>query len=576
MTGTTPGGAEGNLEGLRHPSLSTESPYVAPEVSGREPEPYFAGYASRMSVAVGDELGFHVASRSGAECHVDLYRVVGCADAAFTPALELVTRIGPADVARYPSTSDPARLGPGDADSAGCRWPRSTCLARVPENWRSGLYLAQFTGAPEPTGRAARRLGEDALFIVRPRDGEARAELLVQVSVATWAAYHIWRNRSLYMGRTADGKRVDELRAFTASLERPGVGLGLPNETVLTPAPPKASYTFAAIDWLERRGISYDLCAGLDLERDVMALDSYSVLLTVGHDEYWTDGQCRTVQGFRGGGGHTVFLGGNLAYWRIRASIERGEVECYKRASPATADAGFDAEPLDPRYPADRAGPTTERCFAPDGRSTIDLTGVYNEVVVPGSGRSPDEILNGGAMWWWEELGGPSRPPTGFEIVSSGHWIFRGTGVADGDVIGAGNRLVGHEADGLDVEWNRRPRLTFRDGALPGTELLAIADCRDWGEIDYTTTPARRVPGRRASAAAIGGAVTLICHAAPDAGMLVTAPTTEWVFSLVPAIDYPAYRDLQPRVKPALDVTDQITMNVVTHLLSIGRRAVAS
>lgn len=61
----------------------------------------------------------------------------------------------------------------------------------------------------------------------------------------------------------------------------------------------------------------------------------------------------------------------------------------------------------------------------------------------------PENTLTGvsyrnGGGWWKGE-----REPLGFTVQHAGHWIFDGTGLRDGDVFGAAERLVGYECDGV-------------------------------------------------------------------------------------------------------------------------------
>jgi hypothetical protein len=559
----------GGLTGdLCHPSLSAEHRYLAFPATGREAVPYFAGYMSSISVAHGEPLSAHVATRSRQDCFIDLYRVVGVEDARLVPKLSLVVRLGPYEPHRLPPSHGGRRLSSGDADAAGCEWPRAELLPAVPDDWRSGIYLAQFTSADTPQGRASARAGGDALFIVRNGGGRGAAPLLYQVGVATWAAYHMWHNRSLYMGRTAEGERWDELRNSTASLRRPALGLTLPNETILSPAPPKAAYAFALVEWLEREGLEVDFCSGLDIGAGRVELERYRAVLTVGHDEYWTADQHEALQRYRASGGHTVFLGGNLAYWQVRAAPDLASIECYKNShDPADNERGDGGELLDPRLTAvPAAGPplTGEAWRVRDG-STTPTTGVYNHTRRP---ARPEEVVTAGGMWWWEEVGGPSRPACGFTVCEPDHWAFEGLQIAQGEVVGAASKLIGHEADGLEVALcEGRYELTLEDGALPDTELLAVADCRAWGEWDFGGWPPTVEPGRRVSFAGLGGFVTMVCRRAPGEGMIFCAPTTEWVLGLVPSIDWTATRSLAAPVLPADPNVARITRNVLAACL---------
>ncbi|WP_155936677.1 DUF4350 domain-containing protein [Mesorhizobium ciceri] len=577
MRRKVPAQTETFLPGVHpHPSLATDHRFLPFPASGREEVPYFAGYMNEISVRPGQELAAHVATRSPEHCYVDIYRVTGCEDARQVPKLSFVQRFGPIKPHRLPASAAGRRLSSGDADSEGCRWPKVILVEKIPPDWSSGVYIAQFCSADEPQGRSSDRAGEDALFIVRKADDRPATRILCQVNVASWLAYHIWHNKNLYVGRTDDGQRLEELRGFKASIHRPGIGLCYPGEGILCPYPFKAAYTFAFVDWLEREGIAVDFCSGLDISAGHVKLADYGTLVTIGHDEYWTADQIDAIRDFRDSGGHTIFFGGNLVGYLVRETQDRTTIECYKEAGSYYSSDPFDNEDGDGRELLDpllTASPTPDRLLTGDvwklrERSTIPTTGVYNSVRRPGS---PREVVTGGAMWWWEMFGGPTRPPCGFTICDPEHWVFDGLQLKEGDTFGAEMKLIGHEADGLEVEmFGTRPELTFADGALPGTKLLAVADCRSWGEWDFRAWPPVFTPGQREHLGGTGGFVTMVLHEEPGKGMLFNAPTIDWVFGLVSSIDWTATRSLEPPVFPPDPAVEQITRNV---LLACNRRS---
>ncbi len=176
----------------------------------------------------GDPLDVHVATRSASACFVDVYRVTGCVGPGFDPRLEHVERLGTVAPTRYAATDVPRPLAPGDCDASGCGWPATRLLDAVPDRWETGVYVLQFTAAASPRGQLG-RIGEDAVLVVRPR--APRSPRLLQVGVATWAAYHVWANRSLYGGLDPDGGWHGPLRTHRVSLHRPGIGLGLFNQS---------------------------------------------------------------------------------------------------------------------------------------------------------------------------------------------------------------------------------------------------------------------------------------------------------------------------------------------------------
>jgi hypothetical protein len=540
--------------------------------------PYFAGYVGAISLAPGDPLEVHVATREAGECFADIYRVIGCEDPGFDPVIELVTRAEtPVVPLRYGAHPSNRPLAPGGCDSEGCGWPASRVLDSIPETWPSGVYLVQFTSSPEPTSGLVRQLGQDALFVLRP--GHPSSPRLLQVGVATWSAYHVWGNRDLYGALSADGDWHHELRSHRVSFLRPGIGLGTFNQSLW--APGKGSYLFKFLQWCATEGIDLDCCTGLDLDAGTIDLDPYELVITVGHDEYWTGPQRDAIEGFVRRGGNAAFFGGNLAFWQVRSRDNGQTVECYKRGGggslrPHNQPLPGDGEPLDPLYrdPAQNPGQdnstvTVEFHCDPVNRPTTSLTGVSmrNDESRRRAGEDPSDLVFAGACWWWEDLGGPERPAVGFSVSDEAHWALAGTDLRAGDVFGAAQKVVGFECDGLDVEIvDGRPQPTGRDAPPAGVQIVAFADCRGWAEIDYSRCPPNRTPSVRLNDATYAGVVTIVSWCSEAGGEVFTAPTTDWVFALRPTIDYTRYRSIHPPVNPPSEHVTQITRNVIERL----------
>ncbi|HEV7941416.1 MAG TPA: N,N-dimethylformamidase beta subunit family domain-containing protein [Solirubrobacteraceae bacterium] len=560
----------------RHPGFDRRISIGAPstEPSGT---PYFAGYARAISLVAGEPLDVQVATREEADCFADVYRVVGCEDPGFDPAIEIVARCDAAvkplrcgQVAGHPP------LAPGACDSEGCGWPVSRVLDAIPETWQSGVYLVQFTSSRKPTGRLSAQMGQDALFVLRP--ARPSAPRLLQIGVATWSAYHLWGNRDLYGGLADDGSWLHELRTHRVSFSRPGIGLGAFNQSLWGPG--KGSYLFKFLQWCAVEGIGLDCCTGLDIDAGTIDLDAYELVITVGHDEYWTGPQRDAIEGFVARGGNAAFLGGNLSYWQVR-SLDDGEaIECYKRRGGVPLRSHSqpmpgDGEPLDPLYRSPDHNPqhdnhsvTVEFHSQPIDRPPTSLTGVSmrNDESRRRAGEDPSGLVFAGACWWWEDLGGPERPSAGFTVSAEAHWALEGTGLLDGDVFGAEQKVVGFECDGLDVEIkDGRPAPTGCDSP-PGIEIVAFADCRHWAETDYSQRPPSCTPGVRCNQAALGGVVTIVSWRSEAGGEVFTAPTTDWVFALRPTIDYTRYRNVRPPVNAASEHVIQITRNAIERL----------
>lgn len=72
------------------------------------------------------------------------------------------------------------------------------------------------------------------------------------------------------------------------------------------------------VGWLERAGYEVDYCTDVDLHRDgVGLLSPYRLLVSAGHDEYWSDAIRAAVESHVAAGGDVAFFGGNTCWWRV-------------------------------------------------------------------------------------------------------------------------------------------------------------------------------------------------------------------------------------------------------------------
>jgi len=352
--------------------------------------------------------------------------------------------------------------GPPDAD---WDWPRHAF--RVPDDWPSGPYLARLhaDAADAPPG--------ECLFVVRGHV-DRPAPILYKLPLFTWHAYaETSPGASLYTG----GRRV--------TLRRPGGGTGAtPWDADVPDAHDRGSprQVFAHWDapfcaWLARAGYAVDFCTDLDVHEDPALLARHRLLLSVGHDEYWSEPLRAHVERFVDAGGHAAFFSANTCWWRVHLDADGTAFSCDRR-------------PADPARPD---GPAADMWHAT--RSEAALTGV--------------SYRHGGG-WWSGE-----RPALGFTVRVADHWVFAGTGLREGDQFGAAERLVGYECDGCKLQ--RTPdggvRVRHDEGTPPDFEPLALAWLGPGWEDLKTDGPA---------------AATLGLHVRPGGGTVFTAATVDW------------------------------------------------
>jgi hypothetical protein len=281
------------------------------------------------------------------------------------------------------------------------------------------------------------------------------------------------------------------------SLHRPGGGTGgHPYDIFNTdPHDPTPRQTFVHWDWpfirwLEDEGYAVDYCTDADLHRDGLALlTPYAMLLCVGHDEYWSRAMRGAAEAYVQRGGNIAFLCGNTCWWHIEVTAE------------ATAFA------------------RTQEWWE-TGDPENRLTGV--------------SFRNGG------ERDRDEHPdPIGFRVQHADHWVFSGTGLRDGDVLGAAEQIVGYECDGAvfsreDLAARRPVRPTGEDGSPRDLVILGVGDTRaaGWGMGN-------------------GAATMAVREGSGGAGTVFTAATTDWCRVVVSGRD---------------QAVEQVTRNVLDRL----------
>ncbi len=504
-------------------------------------------YPGFLSYAPGDMVDLHVSCRSD----------------AFDVRIE---RWGGDRQVVWEADSIPGQFhpAPDNADSQGCRWPATLSLA-VPEEWRSGFYLVTLTAIGAPEGRNVAHAG----FAVR--SATPTASTLLVLSTNTWNAYNTWGGASLYTG----GKQVSFRRPFGR-----GFLSRVPTERDDRKARPtrwgeeadpsgaiyqgyrnvhgyagfvgsSGWYTFERrfVEWAEREGRSFDFAVSADLEDGNVDLSAYKLVLSVGHDEYWSAPQRRAVETYVESGGHLASFSGNTMFWQVRLEDGDGRpgndvMVCHK----------YSAHETDPVMSTAR-----ER----------EMSGMWADPVV---GQPETALLGGGSAWGLYHRFGQATPrgAGGFTVYRNTHWLFEGTGLRYGDVFGSDYGVVGYETLGCRLQFDeyQLPISAGGDGTPEDMEIVAftpssnlgvgeypasISALSDQGDLEFV---ASRLFGEvnEDSLARVrhGNAIMAVVRPfGTSGGEVVTIGTTDWTFGLDVA-----HRGADPDVA-------QITANVL-------------
>jgi hypothetical protein len=296
--------------------------------------------------------------------------------------------------------------------SAADDWQWPPYEFQIPHHWPSAVYIAHL----EELGGRALDLATDSaavLFVVR---GLGHSKLLYKIPLATYHAYNCTGGGCFYI----NPPRSQDPPGAKLSLHRPGGGIGgetwgaLDYYDMSSPRQTFAHWDARFIRWLVSNGYSPEFCTDVDIHADPDLCNRYRLLLSVGHDEYWSETTRDRVEDFVSRGGNVAFFGANLCWWRIHVVDAGTAIVCHQGG---------------PRGAFDHWWPETGA-----NRPEDALTGV--------------SYRNGGG--WWD---GP-RHTDGYIVQDPQHWVFAGTGLCRGESFGNNTSppLVGYECDGAPLE----------------------------------------------------------------------------------------------------------------------------
>lgn len=423
---------------------------------------------------------------------------------------------------------------PAQSFARGAGYPE---LASIPvgRDWRSGFYEVRLR-ARRGDGTAVERC---AGFVLRAADGAPRPRPLLALATNTWNAYNDWGGSNLYTGAT----HVSFLRPFAHGLiERPepqryrnanrdpAPDLGMRgwaeylrahDVCVWSGSAGFASFEAPFIAWAERAGYALDYATNADLELRPELLDGRRLYLSIGHDEYWSSGMRDSVEAHIARGGNAMFLSGNTSFWQVRLEDAGATMVSYKglarRDDPVTDPRLLTSIWSDPRI----------------GRPETRLTGLT--------------FSRGG---YHRIAGGVPRGAGGYTVWRPRHWLFAGTDLRYGDVLGAEHGVVGYECDGCAIALvDGLPVPTGEDGCPPGFEVLASAPAHVWSVDEHGNDYPTALAAVRSRGELQDLALCLLGDDSPEAcrklahgnavlgtytagGTVVSCGSTDWVFGL--------------------------------------------
>jgi hypothetical protein len=356
------------------------------------------GYATQCSVRPGDMLELCVSTRPASRYRIVVYRLGWYAGR------------GARATAMHPSVGDlqgmvrevpDPRPGP-HIDAAG--WPVTDAIP-IGEDWTTGVYFARLLLT---SGEYA---GLDALvpFVLRA-SLETTARVLVQQPVTTVQAYNNWGGKSLYTSNSTDVEA-----AVKVSFDRPCPAWDVANLNARWPF----VWDYQLLRFLEREGVDVAYTTDVDTHREPWSLAGHRLLITSGHDEYWTGEMRDAFDGALAEGTNLMCMGANTAYWQMRFEDgERTMVEYRWRAADPEPDRALKTEMfrnLDPPRPECllwgvqyQEGLTAVGLPPRDYRLQPDC---LEHSWIQGTGFAPGATLGGLVGYEWDAIQEDLEPP---------------------------------------------------------------------------------------------------------------------------------------------------------------------
>ena len=416
--------------------------------------PFVLGYANKLSGVPGEEIAFHLSS-SGSSVRMVIERQGGTNETVFEKA----------DIACA------AHPIPDRASSDGCNWPAAFSMA-IPDDWKSGCYVATLILKTDD-----KETRSTLQFVVRSAEPGKNTKILLQLSTNTYNTYTNWGGHSLYAYHDRDG-----LQGHRVSFDRP-----------LTSQ--YSNWELPFVKWAETNGYIIDYAVNSDLEFHPEILKHYRLVLSVGHDEYWSTPMRDNLEKYIADGGNVAFFSGNTCCWQVRSENDGRALTCWKQ--------WYNVDPLFRK--GDHKLLSTAWSHHLIERPENQLTGVG--FLWGGYHRSHGQFMDG---------------PASFIVHRPEHWLFEGTDLKRDDRFGGKDTIVGYECDGCEMTWkDGLPFPTNRDGTPKSFTILGSCPAQ-WAPGDclwYDQFPADRI------GAAVLGIYT-------QGGTVVTAGSTDWAHGL--------------------------------------------
>ncbi len=449
---------------------------------------WIEGYGSQSSVAQGGTINFQVSlgdsagitDPPSAAAKIEIYR--------FGATTDLVTTITGLSVTKQDIVNADNGLNQN--------WPVTASWV-VPQSAKSGVYMARFV----ITAIHGPGIGKYTYcpFVVKEDSGGSKSKILFKVSDNTWQAYNYWGGQTLnylgmshkvsynrpylevnyYCGHRTYQCPVDRIQSCMKDSIYGDREDSCILEDDLNPNSPYDSlgagqffvWEYPQIQWLESHNYVVEYCDDIDLENWKKnseggaqdTLEFYNLLISSGHDEYWTE--------------------------RARVIIQ----DLFRNKS----------NPKSTSYPppaSDPRSPTHNLAFL--SGNNVFYKVVYDPTIRlitydPSNPFLVDPLKNRGiitGLHYWD--GNVRGAPYSLTDTGKVHWVMRNAGFAQSDFTFGSGQGSGHSTlysgiAGYEIDWHDCTTNFYPDSLIScasGLKILAQASGNS-AEVGYYDWP---------------------------------------------------------------------------------------
>ncbi|MEK6371455.1 MAG: VCBS repeat-containing protein [Acidobacteriota bacterium] len=345
------------------------------------------------------------------------------------------------------------------------KWP-PTVEVTIPCSWKTGIYIAEIAAYASDSS-TEQIMTSWVMFVVKNPKPTPGASMLYKWNINTIQAY----STALFPITPSDKPIPPYDNDF---YENPARTPGSPDFKVTLRRPVTTMwcakalmYDYPFVCWLSQQGYAVDYCTDVDVELDTSLemLSYYPLVLFRGHDEYLGVKTYDNLTKYRNNGGNIAFLSGNSCCWRVKYG-------------------NFDANNIPTSFVCDKGQYHTCDINGPDAWWVLDQFGQFDNKLVGVGTRNCGIYIGDIAGPFTIPSGGTPASP-GYTVQNADHWVFDGTNLNNGDVIGVGNvedsggkpiteNLIGYEAGGARLADDGSGALTYIDGTPVNFALLGV------------------------------------------------------------------------------------------------------